>query len=142
RIGGRDEHRLREVERKLEVVIGETGVLLGIEDFEQGARGVASEVRGHLVHLVEEEHGIARPRLSDGLNDLSRKGSYIGLAVAADLGLVAQASEADAHEAALKGAGDAPAERGLARARRADEAEDGPSRAIRKLTDGDELENA
>ena len=44
--------------------------------------------------------------------------------MAADLGLVVDAAEAHAHELAAHGAGDAPAERGLADAGRADEEQD------------------
>ncbi len=46
--------------------------------------------------------------------------------MAADLGLVAHAAERHAHELAAGGARDRLAERGLADARRADEAEDRP----------------
>jgi hypothetical protein len=44
--------------------------------------------------------------------------------MSADLGLVADAAQAHAHELAPERAGDAPAERGLADARRARETED------------------
>ena len=142
RIGRRDEHHLRKVEGKLQVMIGETRVLLGIEDLEQGARRIASKVGGHLVDLVEEEDGVVRPRLPDRLHDLARKGADVGLSMPADLGLVAQAAQADAHEASLERARDAPAEGCLARSRRPDQAEYRPARAIRELADRDELEDA
>ena len=52
----------------------------------------------------------------------------VGAAVAADLGLVADAAEREAHELAVERARDRAAERGLADAGRADEAEDRPLR--------------
>ena len=142
RVGGRYEHHVREVVGELEVVVREARVLLGIEDLEEGARGVAAEVRGHLVHLVEEEDGIARARLAYRLDDLARQGPDVGLAVAADLGLVADAPEAHSHEGAIEGAGHRAAERGLARARRPYETEDRPARAVGELPHRDELEYA
>ena len=36
-------------------------VLLGVEHFQQGGRGVAAEVHRHLVHLVEQEDGVLAP---------------------------------------------------------------------------------
>ncbi len=63
--------------------------------------------------------------------------------MAADLGLVANAAEGDAHELAVEGASDGPAQRGFADARGADEAKD---RAFHlgatKLADGQVLEDA
>ena len=50
-VGGGDEEDLREVVFDVEVVVLEAGVLLGVEDFEQGGGGVAAEVGGHLVDL-------------------------------------------------------------------------------------------
>ena len=39
-------------------MIHEGVVLLGVEDFQQGSRGIAAVVAGHLVHLVKAEQGI------------------------------------------------------------------------------------
>ena len=77
-----------------------------------------------LVHLVEHHHGIARAGLADRLDDVAGQGADIGAAVTADFRLVMHAAEAQPHEFAPGGARDALAERGLADARRPDEAKD------------------
>ena len=69
-------------------------------------------------------HAVARAGLADRLDDVAGQGADVGAPVAADLGLVVHAAQADAHELATHGAGDRLAERGLADARRADEAQD------------------
>ena len=97
-------------------------VLLGVEDLEEGGRGVAPEVHGHLVHLVEEEDGVAGPRLLHHLDDLAGEGADVGAPVAADLGLVPHPTQGQAHELAVRAAGDGLGEGGLAHARGPDEA--------------------
>jgi len=62
--------------------------------------------------------------------------------MAADLGLVMQSAEAQPHEFAADGARDRLAERGLAHAGRADEAEDRALAFGVELAHGQEFENA
>ncbi len=104
-VGGGDEEDRGEVELDVEVVVGEGVVLLRVQDLEEGGRGVAPEVHGHLVHLVEQEDGVARARLLHHLDDLAGEGADVGAAVAADLGLVAHAAEGEPHELAVRGSG-------------------------------------
>ena len=77
-----------------------------------------------LVDLVEHEHRVVRAGLLHALDDAPRERADVGAAVAADLGLVAHAAQGDAHELAPQRARDGLAERGLADAGRADEAQD------------------
>ena len=56
----RDEHDVGQVERRLEVVVLERVVLLGVEDLEQRRGRVAAEVHAHLVDLVHHEDRVAR----------------------------------------------------------------------------------
>ena len=86
--------------------------------------GIALDAGAHLVDLVEHHHAVPRAGLADRLDDVARQRADIGAAVAADLGLVVHAAEADADECAAHGAGDRLAERGLADAGRPDEAQD------------------
>ena len=65
-----------------------------------------------------------RAGLGDGPHDAAGLGADVGAAVAADLGLVADAAEGDPHERAAQGAGDRLAEAGLADAGRPDEGDD------------------
>ncbi|MGY4416111.1 hypothetical protein ACVWW4_007847 [Bradyrhizobium sp. LB7.1] len=64
------------------------------------------------------------PAFLDALDDVAGQRTDIGAPVAADLGLVMHAAEADAHEGAIHRACDGLAERGLADAGRPDEAQD------------------
>src|SRR3546814_16070793 len=67
---------------------------------------------------------VHRPGLLEVGDDLARQRADIGPAMAADFRFVAHAAQRLAHEFAARRLGDAAAERGLADARRADEAQD------------------
>ena len=123
-VGGGDEHHAAQVERHAEIIVAERVVLLRIEHLEQRRAGIALDAGAELVDLVEHHHAVARAGLADRLDDVAGQRADIGAPVAADLGLVVHAAEADAHEFAAHGAGDRLAERGLADAGRADEAQD------------------
>src|SRR5207302_758152 len=123
-VGGRDEEHLRQVVRHLEVVVAELAVLLGIQNLEQRGRRIAAEVGADLVDLVEHDHRVARAGGAHRLDDPSRERADVGASMSANLGLVADAAEAHADELAVERARDAAPERGLAHARRSDEAQD------------------
>ena len=76
------------------------------------------------------------------LQHLARQRADVGAAVAADLGLVAHAAERHAHELAVGRARDRLAERGLADAGRADQAEDRALEPLHALRDGQVLDDA
>ena len=105
-------------------MVAEGRVLLRVEDFEEGGGGVAAEVGAELVDLVEHEDRVVGRRLANPLDDPPGHGGDVGAAVAADLGLVVHAAQADPDELAAQGLGDALAQRRLAGAGRAGEAED------------------
>ncbi len=133
---------LRQVERHAEVVVAERGVLLRVEHFEQRRRRIALDAAPELVDLVEHQHGVARAGLAQRLDDVARQRADVGAPVAADLGLVVHATEADAHELAAQRPRDALAERGLADAGRADEAQDRAAPFRVQLAHREELEDA
>ena len=63
-VGGGDEQHLAQVERHVEVVVGE-GVVLGrVQHFQQGRGGVAAEIGAELVDLVEHHDRVARAGLA------------------------------------------------------------------------------
>ena len=132
----------RQIERHREIIVAERVVLLGVEHFEQRRAGIAVDAGAELVDLVEHHDAIARARLADGLDDVARQRADIGAAVAADLGLVMHAAEADAHEFAVHGARDRLAERGLADAGRTDEAQDRRLALRRELAHGEIFDDA
>ena len=57
-IRGGDEHDVGQIIVEVQIVVTEGVVLFGIQNFEQGGRGIAAEVSGHLVHFVEQEHRV------------------------------------------------------------------------------------
>ncbi len=141
-VGRADEQDLGQVEGHVEVVVDEGVVLFRVEHLQQGAGWVAAEVRADLVDLVEHEDGVVAAGLADLLDDPAGHGADVGAAVAADVGLVADAAEAHADELAAQGAGDGLAQTGLAHAGRPEEAEDRPAASGLQLADGEELEDA
>src|SRR5262249_6209138 len=123
-VRGGDEDDVAQVERHAEIVVAEGVVLLGIEHLEERRRGIALDAPPELVDLVEHHHAVAAAGLAKALNDVAGERADIGAAMAADLGLVMDAAQADADEFPVHRAGDRLAERGLANAGRTDEAED------------------
>src|SRR6516165_12485836 len=117
-----DEHHAGEIVVDFKVVVVERVVLLGVEHLEQRRRRIAAEVGTHLVDLVEQEQWIRGLGLAHQLDDFAGHGADIGAAVAPDLGLIVYAAERDAHEVAAGRLRDRLAERGLADARRTDQA--------------------
>ncbi len=125
-VGGGDEHDLGEVEVHLQVMVREGGVLLRVQDLQEGRGGVAPEVGADLVHFIQDEHRVIGAGPADGLDDAAGHGPHVGAAVAPDLGFVPHPAQGEAHELAAQGPGDGAAQGGLAGARRPHEAEDGP----------------
>ena len=123
-VGGSDEEHLGKIEGQIQVVVAELLVLRRIEDFHQRRGRVAAKVAAELVYFVQHQHGVAHAGASHGLQNAARHGADVGAAMAAQFGFVVQAAQAHALELAPHGAGDGLAERRLADARRADEAED------------------
>ena len=124
RVRGADEQHLRQVERQVEVVVAERRVLLGVEHLEHRAGGIAAPVVAHLVDLVDQDQRVRRLGVAQRAHDRARHRADVRAAVAADLRLVAHAADGQAHELASERARDRLAERRLADAGRADEAED------------------
>src|SRR5262249_19560335 len=98
KVGGGDEDDTAQIERHAEVVVAERVVLLGIEHLEKRRGGIALDAAAELVDLVEHHDAVARAGLADALDDVAGQCADIGAAVAADLGLVVNAAEADADE--------------------------------------------
>ena len=86
--------------------------------------------------------GLRRAHPAHALDDPARQRADVRAAVAADLGLVAHAAQRDADELAPQRARDRLAERRLADAGRADEAEDRALLPRRELAHGQVLEDA
>ena len=118
-------------------------VLLGVQHLEQGRGRVAAEVGAQLVDLVEHEHRVLALRAAQALDDLAGQGADVGAAVAADLGLVAHAAQAEMrwNLRPMAEAMERPSEV-LPTPGGPDEAEDGPLDVGLHLAHGQVLEDA
>ena len=138
-----DEQHAREIERHFEVVIAEAcGSAPGRAPRAAPPPGRPGSPTADLVHLVEHEHRVDRAGLPHRLHDASGQRADVGPSMAADLRLVAHAAERKPHELAVHRPRDRLAERGLADAGRADEAEDRPLHVALQLPDGQVLDDA
>ena len=141
-VGRADEQYLGQVERHVEVMVQEVGVLLRVQHLQQG-RGRVTVVGGaDLVQLVEHDHRIGRAAALDRLDELAGHGADVGAPVPLDLGLVAHAPEAEAEELAPERVGDRAADRGLADAGWADQQQDRAGDGLLQRADGEELDDA
>ena len=105
-------------------MVAEGRVLRRIEHLEQRGRRISAPVGAELVDLVEQDHRVHGARVAQGAHEAARQCADVGAPVAADLGLVADAAEAHAHELTSERTGDRLAQRRLADAGRPDQAED------------------
>ena len=121
-VGRRDEQHVRQVELDVEVVIAERVVLRRVEHLEQRRRRIAAPVGAELVDLVEHDDGIHRAGVAQRAHEPPGQRADVGAAMAADLGLVADAAERHPDELPAGRPRNRLADRGLAGSRRADQA--------------------
>mmetsp|Transcript_47263 Transcript_47263/g.120578 ORF Transcript_47263/g.120578 Transcript_47263/m.120578 type:complete len:609 (-) Transcript_47263:88-1914(-) len=124
-VGGRHKDHLGKVKREPEVCVGVRVVLRGVQHLQQRRHGVPAGVVAHLVHLVQQHHGVAAPRAPQALDHPPRHRADVRAAVPPDLRLVAHAPQRQACQRAAQHRCDRVRQAGLAHAGRADEAEDG-----------------
>src|SRR5438552_2914270 len=105
-------------------MVREAVVLLRIQYLEQGRTRVPAKVGAHLVDFVEHEDRIVVLGPAQPLQHAPRQRADVRAAMAANLRLVAHATERHADELAAQRARDAHAERGLADTRRPNETQD------------------
>src|SRR5262249_62058407 len=120
-----------------ETLAVEAGVQLGLSHFQHRRRAIALDAASHLVDLVEHHDAIARAGFLDALDDVPGESADIGPAVAADLRLIMHTAEAYPDERPAHGARDRLPERGLANARRSNEAKDRRLALRRQLAHGE-----
>ena len=107
-----------EVERDLDIVVAEAGILRGIEHLQQGRRGIALVVAAELVDLVEQQQGVFALGLDEGRHDAAGHGANISLAMPPNVRLVPHAAQADAVELSVHGLGHGNGDGGLTHPRR------------------------
>ena len=136
-VGRCDEEHFREVVVNVEVVVVECRVLLGVEHFKHRRCRVAVDgVLCDLVDFVEDEYRVRRSSLLNRLDDTTGHRSHIGAAMSANLALVVQTTQAHTNILALHSGGNRLAQRCLAYARRAIEADDRTLQVATQLQHG------
>ena len=142
RVGRGDEENVGEVYGDLHIVVAELVILLPVQGLQQRAGWVAPVIGAEFVYLVEDHDRVHASGLYESVHQAARHGAYIGLAVAAYLGLIVYAAEGDMRELAVHGPGNAHRYARLACARRAYKAEHGAADIRRQLAHGQELYDA
>ena len=61
-VGRGDEQHARQIERQIEIMIGEGVVLRRVEHFQQRRGGIAAKIRADLVQFIQQNHRIAALR--------------------------------------------------------------------------------
>ena len=141
-VGRRDEHHLAEIERDVEVVIGELVVLLGVEHFEKRARRITPLVAAELVDLVEDDDGVLAACLLQRGDDPARERTDVRAPVTAHFGFVRHAAERHTGKRAARCSRNGAAERSLANTGRPDEAENRRAPVAPELSNRDVLDDA
>jgi hypothetical protein len=139
----RHEEHLREVERRVQVVVRECVVLRRVQHLQESRCGIAPEIAAQLVHLVQHDQRIVRSRSLDLLDYPSRHGAHVRPPVPPDLRFVSHAAQGDADELPPQHSRDRLAKRRLASTRRTHETQNRPARlATLEFDDGEELQDA
>ena len=141
-VGGGDEQHMAQVIGDVQEVVLEGVVLLGVQRLQQGGRRVAPEIPRQLVDLVQQDQGVLAFGGDHGADDLAGHGADVGAAVAADLGLVPHAAQAEPDVLAVEAFGDGAGDAGLAHARGAHQADDLGLDVGGQLADGQHLQDA
>ena len=141
-VGRGHKQHLRKVVVHVQVVILEGDVLLRVQNLQQRRGRVAAEVRGHLVHFVQQEDRVLGAGPLHVLDNLARQRADVSAAMAANLGLVADAAQREPHELAPRRFGNRHAQRGFAHARRPGETENRTLGILDQLAHGEKLQNA
>src|SRR5713226_7922176 len=116
-------------------------VLFRIENLEQSRARIAAKIRAQLVDFVEQQHRIARSAFLHHLDNLSGQSADVGSSMTANLRLVTDAAERQAHELSARRAGNRFAETGLADSWWAHETKNRAFRILHQLTHREILKN-
>jgi hypothetical protein len=92
RIGCGQKKYPREIKVNVKVVIAELYVLVRIQNFKECRGGITSKVGSYLIELIKDEDWIITTSLLQTLNDATRKSTYVGSPVTADLCFIANST--------------------------------------------------
>ncbi len=142
RVGGTEEHHVREVIVDLQIMIVEVVVLLRVQHLEQCRGRIAAHVAAHLVDLVEQEQRVAHAHLGHLLDQTARHGTDVGAAMAANLGFVTHTAQRHANKLAIGRTCNGFGEGRLADTGRPYQAEHRPLELLHTLLHGEILKDA
>ena len=120
-VGRSNEHTARKVEGQFHKVVAEGLVLFAVQHLQQRRGRIAVRVARQFVDLVQKDQRVADAGARHSGNNAAGHSADIGFSVAADVGLVANAAQRDAHVFAIHGAGDRSGNGSFADAGRADQ---------------------
>ena len=122
RVGSGDEHTVRQIERHLDIMVAEAGILCRVQNLQQRGRRVALVIAAEFVNFVEQQQRVFALGLNESRHNAARHSADICLAVAANLGLVTHAAERQAGQLPVQRPGNGNRNGCFAHARRADQA--------------------
>ena len=141
-VGCGQEHDLRKVVVKLEVIVVKRAVLLRVQTSSMAEEGSPCEVPAELVNLVENKQRVGSARLLEVLNDPTGHRADVGLAVPSDFRFVPQSAQATCAHTPCPGFCDGFAQRSLSYPRRSVQANDGRFHVPFQLQDSQVLNDA
>ena len=104
-VGGGDEHDAAQIHGDFDEMIPEGAVLGAVQHLQQRGGRVAPHIAGQLVDLVQHQQRVHRAGAGQGLDDAAGHRADVRFAVAADVGLVADAAQGQAGALAVHGPG-------------------------------------
>src|SRR5712692_7164134 len=114
-IPSRDEEDFGKIVFDVEIMILEHMVLFRIENLEQSRARITAKIRTQLVDFVEQQHRIDRSGFLHHLDNLSGQSADVGSSMTANLSLVTDAAQRQAHELSARRAGNRFAEAEIGR---------------------------
>src|SRR5690606_6621829 len=116
-------------------------VLFRVQNFQQCRGWVATEIRAHLVDLVQQEQRVTYTHLAHVLNHLARHGTDVGTTVTTNLGLVTHPTQSHTNELAVRCLGNGLSQRGFTHAWRANQTQDWSLQFVDTLLNSQVLDN-
>ena len=99
-------------------------ILLRIQYLKKGGRGITPKIGAHLVHLIQQEHGVSASHLLHGLDNLTRQRPHIGAAMSPYLRLIPNTAQGEPNKFPPHGTRNGFGQGGLSHTGRTHETED------------------
>src|SRR3990167_9836367 len=123
-------------------MIGKRIILLGIQSFQKGGRGVAPKIHTDFINFIQHKYGIFGSCIFNALDYSTRQCPYIGSAVAAYLRLVMDSPQRNSDKFTVQRTGYRFTDRSFANTRRADKTKNRAFDFPNQLVNGQVLQNS